>query len=98
MVCVCAGVVLPPGTRTVAGPEAAPAPSSDQAHGKENTPGDERQPLKVFYLCSLQLSQNSGRATVYRENLIWWGCNICVWKGVVTKMMLNWYIHIHYVK
>lgn len=70
MVCVCAGVVLPPGTRTVAGPEAAPALSSDQAHGEENTPGDERQPLKVFYLCSLQLSQNSGRATVYRENLI----------------------------
>lgn len=98
MVCVCAGVVLPPGTRTVAGPEAAPAPSSDQAHGEENTPGDERQPLNVFYLCSLQLSQNSGRATVYREHLIWWGCNICVWKGVVTKMMLNWYIHIHYVK
>lgn len=41
MVCVCAGVVLPPGTRTVAGPEAAPAPSSDQAHGEENTPGDK---------------------------------------------------------
>lgn len=37
LVCVCVSseVVWPPGTHTVAGPEAAPAPSSDLALGKE---------------------------------------------------------------
>lgn len=58
-VCVCAGVVLPPGTRTVAGPEAAPAPSSDQAHGEENTPGAASEsflPLQSAALSKLRTS------------------------------------------
>lgn len=63
-VCVCAGVVLPPGTRTVAGPEAAPAPSSDQAHGEENTPGAASEsflPLQSAALSKLRTSHRIQR-------------------------------------
>lgn len=44
---MCAEAVWPPGILTVAGPEAAPAPFSDQAHGE-----DTFMSVHVFYRLS----------------------------------------------